>query len=215
MPGSAARRRAAIRKGLEGSPEFAQAARQLAVLAVAGQSQALSPRQREDLRRALAIAGDALRWSSAPEGHGNPEVQFDIIVVAEGGIDALEHDLIEERAKKETEMERLVKAAAHARALAEDPKTVYPAEITYSYTVRDPFQRLVTKTATSTVADPAQAIAAAVALEKSVEGRTKLAELMMIDLEERREHLRVVKSGLPDFVASAQDMLGEVLATLS
>ena len=105
--------------------------------------------------------------------------------------------------------------AAYAQKLAENPKTAYPAEITYCFTIRDPYQRLITKTVTNTVNDPQEALSAAEAIRRSIDGRTKLTDLMVIDLEQRRERLTAIGHSLPDFVRSSRSMLGEVIANLS
>ena len=63
--------------------------------------------------------------------------------------------------------------------------------------------------------DPQEALAAAEAIRRSIDGRTKLTDLMVIDLEQRRERLAAIGHGLPDFVRASRSMLGEVIANLS
>jgi hypothetical protein len=217
MPSSAVKKGAPKRLELDGSPELLQVSRQLAQLAVAQQENPFSPRQREELRRALATAGEALRWSDNRAGIDDlvAGVTPDVTALTENGFDLLERDLVEERARKMTEVARLTEIAKSTRELAENPNSTYPAEITYSYTVRDPFHRLITKTAVSKVSDPREALGAAVALDKSMEGRTKLTDLMVIDLEERRVRLRSMRRTVPDFVVSARELIAEVLVNLS
>ncbi|MEQ1857111.1 MAG: hypothetical protein ABL963_11590 [Longimicrobiales bacterium] len=217
MLGSAAKRKRALGGGLPNSPEILEVCRQLAGLALAVQDNPLTHRQKEELRRALAIAGDALGWSETRASSEDPvtEVTLDVVALASHGVDSLEQELAAERGMKETEISRLEEAATRTRELAENANTVYPAEITYSYTARDPFQRLITKTALSTLNDPREALAAAVALQKSIESRSKLTDLMVIDLDERRARLRAMKQRLPDFARSTRELLGEVIANLS
>ena len=217
MPRSGVKRQTGLRKELSGSPELLKVARQLALLALAQQDGPPSPRQREELRRALAIAGDALGWAEASTGNGDSgvDVNADMMTLATKGAESLERDLVEERAKKQKEVAQLLDAAAYAQKLGENPKTTYPADITYCYTIRDPYQRLITKTATNTVNDPQEALGAAEALRRSIEARTKLTDLMVIDLEQRRERLTTIARSLPDFVRSSRGLLVEVIANLS
>lgn len=210
-------RQTRLREKVESSPELLKASRQLAVLALAQQDRPLSPREREELRRGLVVAGEALGWSEALATNADPVVEFvhDVTSLAVLGVESLGSDLAQERANKQTEMSRLSDVAAYARELAADPNATYPAEITYSYTVRDPYQGLVTKTAKSTVSNPQEALGAAEALQKSIEGRSKLTDLMVIDLDERRGRLHAMTRKIPDFVKSAQSLLDEVIANLS
>ncbi|MBM4184840.1 MAG: hypothetical protein FJ207_11610 [Gemmatimonadetes bacterium] len=191
--------------------------RQLAGLAVAQQRGPLTHRQREELRRALATAGEALGWSDTRAGSEDPvaAAMLDVIALTNCGVDSLEQELAEERVRKQTEIARLEETVAYARELAGNGRSIYPAEITYSYTARDSFQRLVTKTATSTVSDPSEALGIAVALQKSIESRTKLTDLMVVDLQERRASLRDMKRSVPDFAKFSRELLSEVIANLA
>lgn len=217
MARSAVKRQTGLRRELAASPELLQVARQLALLALALQDAPPSPRQTEELRRALAIAGDALGWAETSDSGGElvADVNADMTALATRGAESLDQDLVEEWTNKQTEASRLGDAAAYARKLSEDPKTTYPTEVTYCYTVRDPYQRLITKTTTTIVNDAQEALAAAEALRKSIEARTKLADLMVIDLVHRRERLTTIADSLPDFVRSSRSLLGEVIANLT
>jgi hypothetical protein len=217
MSRSAAKRQTGVRKQLASNPELLQVCRQLALLALAQQDGPLGPRQREELRRALAIAGDQLGWAETPDSDEDPvvNISLDVVTLATGGAESLERDLAEEWKLKQTEAARLGEAVKRARQVALSPKTTYPTELTYSYTVRDPYQRLITKIATNTVNDAQELTSAADALEKSIESRSKLADLMVIDLDQRRERLNAIGGSLPDFVRSARSLLGEVIATLT
>jgi len=210
-------RQTRLRKKVESSPDLLGACRQLAQLALAHQDRPLNPREREELRRGLAAAGDDLGWSDTLAINTDAVVEFalDVMSLTAIGVESLGSDLAEEKALKQTEMSRLSEVAAYARKLAANAKAKYPVEITYSYTVRDPYQGLVTKTATSTVNNAQEALAAAESLEKSIEGRTKLSELMVIDIDERRARLLAMTGRLPDFVKSSRSLLDEVVANLS
>jgi len=210
-------RQTRLRKKMASSPELLTASRKLAGLALTQQDRPLSPREREELRRGLAAAGDALGWSNALATDEDPVVEFalDVMSLAALGVESLGSDLAAERAHKQTEVARLAEVAEYARSLAADPNTTYPAEITYCYTVRDPYQRLVTKTAKSTVSNPHEALGAAESLLKSIESRSKLTDLMVVDLEERRGRLHEMTRSIPEFVESSRGLLDEVVATLS
>jgi hypothetical protein len=206
-----------LRKKVESSPELLTVARQLAALTLTHQERPLSPRERESLRRGLASAGDALAWSETLATTPDPVMEFalDVMSLATIGVESLGSDLVEERANKQTEISRLGEVAEYTRRLATDPNATFPAEITYSYTLRDAYQGLVTKIAKSTVSNPQEALGAAEALQKSIEGRSKLTDLMVIDLEERAARLQAMAGRVPDFVKSSQSVLDEVIATLS
>ncbi len=206
-----------LRSKVESSPELLRVSRELASLTLAHQERPLSPRERESLRRGLATAGDQLGWSETLATNADPVMEFalDVMSLATIGVESLGSDLEQERANKQTEMARLADVAAYARQLSTDPNAKFPAEITYTYTVRDPYQGLVTKTAKNTVSNPQEALAASESLQKSIEGRSKLTDLMVIDLEEKRGHLQAMTRTLPDFVKSSRSVLDEVIATLS
>jgi hypothetical protein len=210
MPRSGIKRKSGRRKEFTDTPELLEVCRQLAQLALAREDRPAGPRQREELRRALAIAGEGLGWSETPENAAE-----DVMAMAVAGAAALERDLADEWERKQTEVERLGDVAAHARKLSEDAGTVYPVEITYSHTVRDPHGNLVTRVTTNTATNAAEALAAAEALRRSLEGRTKLTDQMIIDLEQRRERLNGIASCLPDFVDSSRDLISEVIANLT
>ena len=210
MPRSGIKRKTGRRRDFADSPELLEVCRQLALLALAREDRPMGPRQKEELRRALANAGEALGWAETPENAAD-----DVMAMALSGAASLERDLATEWELKQTEVSRLGDAAAYARKLAEDPGTVYPAEITYSHTVRDPHGSLVTRTTTNTATNATEAQAAADALRRSLEGRTKLTDQMVVDLEQRRERLNGIASCLPDFVNSSRDLIREVIANLS
>jgi len=209
-------RRVRLRKEVERSPELLRASRQLALLAITQQTRSLNPRETEELRRALTAAGTILEWSntSASDADLLAEVSQDVASLAALGVDSLISDLAEDSKSKETETSRLGEAVAYARKLAADPKTTYPVDITYSYTARDPFGGLVTKHATNTVTNGDEALGAADSLERSIESRSKLTDLIVVDIAERRDRLQEILRNLPDFAKSSRWLLEEVIASL-
>jgi hypothetical protein len=217
MPRPAVKKKKSVDRPPERSPVVVGVSRQLATLALSHRGRVLTHRQREELRRALSTAGDALGWSEQHAGSEDPVADLvgEVVALAMEGIQDLDREMEQERAEKKTEASRLELSVRSTRALAENAKAVYPAEISYSYTVRDSYQQLITRTATSTVNDAREALAAADALEKSIEGRAKLADLMVIELEQRRQQLRDLERHLPDFVDSSRDLLREVIENLS
>ena len=200
------------------APELEGICRQLAALALAEleQRSPLGVRQNEQLRRALATAGDALGWTATAAHNDDPitEVSKDFMTMAKGGSRAMARDLAKELAAKKVEVKRLNATVTSVRKLAEHPDTVYPTEITFAYTVRDAFAELVTKIETVTVAESAEAASATAALERSMPARTKLADLMITELKRKQSQLDVMTKSLSEFIDSSQRLLREVIANL-
>jgi hypothetical protein len=201
---------------MSSSPELKEVSCKLASLALAQEESPLSVRQREQLRRALAIAGDALGWIENPSGNGESVAEFsnDVIQMAKNGAKSLGIDLAEQLANKKTEIAQLNRVIEYARELAEDPDTVYPVDITFSHTVRDAYQELITKTETRVANDADEARATAATVERSLTSWSKLAEAMIVDLKRRQKQLDQVAEALPSFVASSRGLIGEVVANL-
>jgi hypothetical protein len=200
------------------APELARVCRRLAELPLAEleQESPLGVRQIEQLRRALAEAGEGLDWT-ATAAHSDDsiaDVSKDFMTMAKGGSRAIGRDLANELAAKKVEVKQLTKTLASTTKLAEDPKTEYPSDVTFSYTVRDAFSELVTKTETVTVTEAGEATSAAAALERSMPARTKLADLMIIELKRKQSQLEVMTKGLSDFIESSRGLLQEVMANL-
>ncbi len=207
-----------LRSMLARSPEIQGVARQLASLALAlvEQEGPLGVRQREQLRRALATAGDALGWTGAVASSGDSVVvaSKDVMTMAKSGARSMASDLTEELARKRTEASQIADTAAAARKLSEDADTTYPAEITYCYTARDATHGVVTKTETLTVNDARETLSAAEAIERSVPGRTKLADLMVLNLEQKQVRVDEMTRTLSEFLKSSQELLREVIVNL-
>jgi phosphopantetheine adenylyltransferase len=138
----------------------------------------------------------------------------DVLTLAEGGAKAMARDLAEELASKKTEMARIDESSEYAVKLAESTKTTYPAEVTFSYTVRDAFGDLITKTEVLVVNDEAEAMSASATVLRNITGRTKLKDLMIIDIQQKQAHLEATTKALPDFLRSLQALLNEVIANL-
>jgi hypothetical protein len=218
MPRKKAEKPQAPRKVLARSPEMLEVSRQLATVALARVEQDghLSVRQREQLRRALSTAGDTLGWIRSATGSKDSvaAVSKDVLKMAKVGAKAMAKDLAEELAKKRTEMTQVSEAAEAARALAEDPDTVYPTEMTYYFTARNASQGLVTKTETIEANDAKEALSASESIERNIAGRAKLADLMVLDLEAKQGQIEVMTRTLPEFVKFSHELLREVLVTL-
>lgn len=211
-------KRQSVRTALSRSPELQQVSRQLAVLALAQmqQDETLGVRQGEQLRRALASAGDVLGWNAPAAISGDPiaELSKEVMTIVKSGAKAIAKDLAEELADKRIEAERLADTANGAREMSENSKATYPAEISYAYSVRDASATLVTKTENITVNDSGEALSAAETIEKNTTSRGKLTNFMIIDLEKKQVQLELMAKSLPDFVMSTHAVLGEVIANL-
>ncbi len=207
-----------LRSKLSQSPELLQVGRRLASLALAlgAQEGVLNIRQREELRRALAAAGEELGWAGmlAHRDGAISTIRKDVLTIAKAGAKALAKDLAEELALKRVEAEQLEAAAAAIRKMSESAKTSYPTEYSYRYTARDAIHDTVTKTEVVVANDAAEALTAAEGMDRSLPGRTKLADAMIIRLEERQVRVEEMTKVLPDFIQFSHGLLGEVLTTL-
>lgn len=204
---------------IEGNPELNETGRTLAFLALERlrQDGSLVVRQREQLRRALATAGEVLDWSLIPGGRTDraAAVKKHMTELAEFGAKALDSDLVSLLEEKRAEIDALEEVTSTLRALAENPDAEYPAEVEYSHTARDGQRRLVTKTETVVVADADEATSAAAALEKKLEGYAKLRDQMLEHLEQDRRQIDEMRDDLGGFVAASNGLVLEVLATLT
>ena len=103
------------------APELEGICRQLAALALAEleQRSPLGVRQNEQLRRALATAGDALGWTATAAHNDDPitEVSKDFMTMAKGGSRAMARDLAKELAAKKVEVKRLNATVTSVRKL--------------------------------------------------------------------------------------------------
>jgi len=204
---------------MNGSPELADAGRKLAQLALEKlrQDGSLGVRQREQLRRALTTAADALDWDSIPGSRTDrvAAVTRHVAALAEAGADSLEQDIADLLDDKKAEIAELEKVARAVRKLASDEGASFPAEVEYSHTARDGTRTLVTRTETLVLGDADEALSAAATLEKRLEGYAKLRDQMLEDLERRQEQVGEMRHGLSGFVAWSNVVVLEVLATLT
>lgn len=200
------------------SPDLDDVGKALASLALARMKQdgSLRVRQREQLRRALAKAGDGLGWVTLRGGTVDrvKRATKDVTALADAGTRALEGELAEVVADKKSEIEQLSKVAASVQLLANDADASFPTEVEYSHTARTGTRLLITKTETLTLADRDEALSAAATLEKRIEGWEKLRDQMLDELKDKQRQLRDLKGTLSGFVDSSQGLVGEVLATL-
>ena len=207
-----------VKKVRPRSAELHDVSRQLATLALAQVDQEghLGVRQREQLRRALATAGEALGWAGRVAGSvdGVGEVSKDILTMAKGGAKAMAKDLAEELAGKKTEISQVKRAAATVTKMANSKKTTYPTEITYHFTVRDATGDLVTKTETLPMENADEAFSAVTTIEKNPTGKLKLKDLMIADLKQKQKQVEVMTKTLSDFIEYAHDLTRDVLHNL-
>lgn len=190
----------------------------MAALALEAHTQggSLLVRQREHLRRALSTVGRAHHWGAMPGDRADrfAAAARDAAQLADMGAHAMERALAEELEEKRAEMPALRALTGSVRDLAADPDASFPATLEYSYTARDGLRRLVTRTETLTLADAGEAQSALARLEKRLDSFARLKDQMLEELEDRRRRVGEMRSGLPDFVASSRNLLGEVFATL-
>lgn len=218
MPRKTTKRPMTLKAMLTREPELGDVSRQMASLAFAQleHDTPLSVRQREQLRRAFATAGDALGWAGAIAHTGDSiaTVTTDVMTLAKGGARAMARDLSDELARKRVEVTQLEDAIIAVRKLGEVKGTTYPTEFTYCFTARSATRDLVSKTDTLVLNDAGEALSAGDSIEKTLPSRTKLADLMIIELEQRGAQLEVMTKSLGDFFKSRQELLREVLVNL-
>lgn len=204
---------------IESRPELNAASRTLASLALdrLRQEGGLAVRQREQLRRALATAGEALEWGvfDGERADGAAAAKKDLAALAELGANSLEQDLARQLEEKRAEIDALEDVTRSLRALAADAETVYPAEVAYTHTARDSQRQLVTKIATLVLVDADGAATAASSLEKKLDGFTKLRDEMIDDLRQSRRRIGEMRKELGGFIQASNGLVLEVLATLT
>lgn len=196
-----------------------EAGRKLALLALEKlrQDGSLGVRQREQLRRALTTAADALDWDSIPGSRTDrvAAVTKHVAALAEAGAHSLEQDIASLLDDKKAEIAELEEVTRSVQELANDANAEYPTEVEYSHTARDGTRTLVTRTETLVLNDADEALSAAATLEKRRDGYAKLRDQMLEDLEHRQQQVGEMRHGLPGFVAWSNGVVLEVLATLT
>ena len=179
-------------------------------------AEALNVRRREQVRRALRLAGEELGWAQVVALRDDPlEVAArDVQQMLRSGLRSLKQVVSRETAKKEAEGERLEEVLETVRTLAEDPDLEYPVEITYTRTAKDAGQGFVTKTETIEVGDPEEAKTAAKKMEESLPLWAKYRQEMLEDLHRRRQSLDEASRHVADVIDSWKGLFREVLVTL-
>jgi hypothetical protein len=200
------------------SAEMRRIARQVTSLALVRIKQGgrLNVRQREDLRRALARAGEKLGWGMTAAHSEDPlgAVTKTVKRMVRSGARSLKREVAEDLTEKKREEKQLEKVIEEIRSLAEDESTDYPVEVTYSHTGRDASSGLVTKTETLTFTDADEALQAAKKIEKRMGRWAKLRSQMVDDLKQRQNRVGEVTSNLSEFVDSSRPLLRDIIVTL-
>lgn len=176
----------------------------------------LNVRRRETLRRALAEAGEPLRWSEIAALSENPVeiASGDVKKMVRSGARSIERTVSDELAEKKAEVRRLKKVVAELISLAEDDGTEFPVEVTYSRTARRAGEGFVLKTETLELNDAEEALKAAKKIEKSLPNWTKIRDEMIADLKREQDTIKALTGNLGDLVESWRGVVKEVLVTM-
>lgn len=205
------------KRALARSPEMKRVTGQLAEIAVARVKQQgrLKVRQREQLRRAIAKAGETLGWAATAPFKSDPvaELSKEVGKLVKRGARRMKRNVRHELEEKESEIAQLRKVVKAVEELADDPDSL-PAEITYSHTARHASLGLVTKTETLELENEEEARKAANKMKKRIKRWSKYRDQMLEELEQERQYLRATTQNLSEFVDSSRPVLGEVLATM-
>ena len=200
------------------SPDLKAVSRRFAELALAKLEQhgQLNVRQREQLRRGLATAGEELDWAHTAAEEDDPLASIAKVMLrlSRNGARALRKELDEELATKKKETKALQKFAAQLIKMSESKKTEYPLILSYDYTARDASQKYVTKTEELELNEASECVSTAEGMERSAPNREKLTNLMIGELKAKQVRHDEMYAGLPDFVKSSHQLIREVLATL-
>jgi len=200
------------------SAEMRRIARQVTALAIVRLKQGgrLNVRQREDLRRALAEAGEKLGWGMTAAHSDDPVAAVNKTVkrMLRSGARSLKREVADDLSEKKREEARLEDVIERIRELAADPEVEYPVEISYSHTARDAASGLVTKTETLTFENADEALQAAKGIEKRMSRWAKLRVQMVDDLKQRQKRVGEISGNLSEFVDSSQGLLKDIIVTL-
>ena len=176
----------------------------------------LNVRQQEQLRRALMSLGEVLGWAVTSANSKDPiaDISKSTRKMMANGARSIKRSLANDLAKKKAEITELKKVARSIRKLSENPKTVYPLEITYHRSARDSVQSMFTKTEEIEADDAEATLACAELIERNIEHWTTLRDIMIAEIKLVQKHLGVMTKNLSQFVKSMHPLLGEVVATL-
>ena len=174
------------------------------------QGQKLKVRQREQLRRAMTAAAEVLSWEPAGE-KGLDSATKDIAKLAKSGVRSIRKDLDSEREDKRKEAKGLAAAVKALRKMADDGKSEWPAEYSYTHTARSPSRGLVTELEELELASPDEAHAAADTIEKHQESWEKLRKEMLEELKSKDQQWADLIGSLSAFAGAYRGLLEEVL----
>jgi S1-C subfamily serine protease len=200
------------------SAEVKEIGRSLASLGLVrlNKGERLNVRRRESLRRALAEAGEPLRWSEVAALSDDPVnvAAGDVKKLVRSGAKSLERTVADELAEKKKEIRKLEKFVASLRKLAEDPKAEYPQEVTYTRSARGVGEGFVEKTETLVLNDAEEVAKAADKIERSLPNWTKVRDEVIAELKRKQETIESLKNSLSDLVEAWRGVLKEVLVTM-
>jgi hypothetical protein len=173
-------------------------------------------RQRENLRRALQTAAEALSWDALASSHEAPieEITADVRWMTDAGIGAIERDLDSEIREKKQEVRRLKRTIVVLTELATQDGSAFPTEVAYQYTSTQGQGEYVTKEQELLLEDPDSAVKAASTLENRLDRLRRLRDEMVEGLKHRRRTVDKARSELARFVRDTRPIVREVLATL-
>ena len=177
----------------------------------------LNVRQTEELRRALAEAGEALAWDvkSATSANPMPDVVKDLKKLLKAGAKTLKAEVAIELKKKGSEERKLERTLEVLTKLTEKSEKAFPAEISYSHTARDITRGFFTKTEEIVLEDVSQAKETLATVEKSLNRWGKLRVQMHEELQQTDKRLKVLVSDLEPFVISSRRLIDELLLTFA
>jgi len=178
---------------------------------------ALSVRRREQVRRALAEAGEALGWPrvAALRDDSVDVAARDVKKILRRGVRSLKRKASRQLAEKEAEGQRLEEVLETIRSLGEDPDLEYPTVITYTRTAKDPVRGFATRSETLEIGDAEEAKKAAEKMERSLPRWAKHREHMIENLRRRRQSLDEASRQLGDVVESWRGLFQEVLVIMT
>ena len=177
----------------------------------------LNVRQSENLRRALAEAGQALTWDVKAATSADPmsEVVKDLKRLVQAGAQTLKAEVADELKKKKVEEKGLEKTVAVLTALTEKSEKAFPAQISYSHTARDITRGFFTNVEDVEFEDVSEVVETLKMVEKSLKRWGKLRVQMLEDLQQTNKRLSTLTSDLDPFVASSKRLIDELLLTFA
>jgi t-SNARE complex subunit (syntaxin) len=173
-------------------------------------------RQREQLRRTLQDAAEALEWDVVTAIVDDPidELAQDVQRLTKAGIRAIEKDLEAEIQEKRQELKKIERTVTTLEGLSEKSESDFPTEVTYQYTSSQGNGIYSTKEEEVLVESPTEAAEAAARLEKRIARLTRLRDEMVEELKRHRGSVNEAKSQLVEFVTGTRHLVHEVVATL-